>query len=121
MSSSTLSSVAAATGQVSQEAATRKRQRQTTLTFWLFVAPLVLGLIIFVYIPIIWGFILSFFQARATITPQLFVGLDNYTGLLQSIEFTQSLSTVTLFAIFIVPTTVAFSLTLALLVNSIHF
>jgi multiple sugar transport system permease protein len=102
-------------------AASKKLERRTALTFWGFVAPLVIGLIIFVYIPILWGLGLSFFQARATITPQAFVGLDNYTSLLNDVEFTSSLKTVAVFAIFIVPTTVAFSLTLALLVNSIKY
>ncbi len=121
MSDSVLSSTVTTTKRISQKEATRKRQRQINLTFWLFVGPLLLGLVVFVYIPIIWGFVLSFFQARATITPQLFVGLDNYMNLLQNAEFLQSLYTVTIFAIFIVPATVGFSLLLALLVNSIKF
>lgn len=97
----------------------RRRQRQTTLAFWAFVGPLFLGLIVFTYIPIIWGFILSFFEARRTITPTEFVGLQNYITMIQDSAFRQSIVTFLLFAVFIVPTTVAISLGLALLVNSV--
>jgi multiple sugar transport system permease protein len=97
----------------------RRRRRQTTLAFWAFVGPLFLGLIVFTYIPIIWGFILSFFEARSTVTPTEFVGLQNYITMIQDSAFRQSLVTFALFALFIVPTTVAISLGLALLVNSV--
>jgi multiple sugar transport system permease protein len=96
----------------------RHERRQTTLAFWAFVGPLFLGLIVFTYIPIIWGFILSFFEARSTVTPTEFVGLQNYISMIQDSAFRESLVTFALFAIFIVPTTVAISLGLALLVNS---
>jgi multiple sugar transport system permease protein len=97
----------------------RRRRRQNTLAFWAFVGPLFLGLVVFTYIPIIWGFILSFFEARSTVTPTEFVGLQNYITMLQDAAFRQSLITFGLFALLIVPTTVAISLGLALLVNSV--
>jgi multiple sugar transport system permease protein len=101
----------------------RKRQinQKTTLIFWTFVGPLVLGLTIFFYIPIIWGLVLSFSEARATVSPTQFVGLQNYIAMLSDKEFTHSLGVFTIFALFIVPTTFAFALGLALLVNSIKF
>ena len=97
----------------------RRRQMRTTLAFWAFVGPMFLGLIVFTYIPIIWGFVLSFFEARRTVTPTEFVGLQNYATMLGDSAFRQALLTFALFAIFIVPTTVAISLGLALLVNSV--
>jgi multiple sugar transport system permease protein len=99
----------------------KQRERRDTRAFIAFVAPMVIGILIFVYIPIIWGLFISFFQARATFSPQQFVGLDNYTTLLSDTEFIRSLTTVTLFAVFIVPTTVIFSLTLAVVINSIKW
>ncbi len=96
-----------------------RRRRQSTLAFWAFVGPLFLGLIVFTYIPIIWGLILSFFEARGTVTPTEFVGLQNYITMIRDSAFRQSLLTFALFAFFIVPTTVAISLGLALLVNSV--
>jgi multiple sugar transport system permease protein len=93
-------------------------QLRTTLTFWVFVGPLALGLLIFVYVPIVWGFILSFFEARNTVTPSQFVGLTNYLDMLKDPNFIKALVTFMVFAVFIVPTTFFLSLALALLVNS---
>lgn len=94
---------------------------KTTLVFWSFVGPLIVGLIVFFYIPIIWSIILSFANARATLIPTGFVGFSNYIQMLNDPAFVSSLITFTVFAIFIVPTTFAFSLALALLVNSVKF
>ncbi len=98
----------------------RKKSLRTALLFWSFVGPLVLGLLIFVYVPIIWSLILSFFNARATITPTEFIGLQNYQAMLQDSAFTGSLLTFTIFTLFIVPTTLIGALGLALLVNSVR-
>ncbi|HEY4384502.1 MAG TPA: sugar ABC transporter permease [Ktedonobacteraceae bacterium] len=99
----------------------RKRQisQKTALIFWTFVGPLILGLIVFFYIPIVWGFVLSFSEARATVSPTHFVGLQNYIAMLSDQYFTRSLGIFSIFALFIVPTTFAFALGLALLVSSI--
>jgi multiple sugar transport system permease protein len=97
----------------------RQRSFERTLIFWGFVGPLLLGLTVFFYIPIIWSFILSFSSARATITPTSFVGLQNYREMLGDPEFIRALVTFTIFAVFIVPATFASSLGLALLVNSV--
>jgi len=99
----------------------RPTQQRTTLIFWTFVGPLILGLIVFFYIPIVWGFVLSFADARATVTPSRFVGLQNYITMLTDPDFIHSLVTFTIFAIFIVPATFACALGLALLVNNIKF
>src|SRR6266540_2917454 len=97
----------------------QRKRRQTTLAFWAFVGPMFIGLIVFTYIPIIWGLLLSFFEARRTVTPTQFVGLQNYITMINDSAFRQSLVTFALFALFIVPTTFAISLGLALLVNSV--
>jgi multiple sugar transport system permease protein len=99
----------------------RQRALKTSLVFWSFVGPLILGLVVFFYIPIIWSIILSFSEARATITPTSFVGLGNYAHMLSDPEFIRALVTFTIFAIFIVPTTFVASLALAELVNNIKF
>ncbi len=95
------------------------KKKKDGIEFWLFVGPLVLGLLVFVYIPIIWGFFLSFFEARNTVTPTKFVGLTNYVELFKDPRFIDSLETVIIFAIIIVPITFFLSLALALLVNSL--
>jgi len=91
----------------------------TTRSFWLFVGPFVIGLLIFSYLPIIWSLVLSFFEAYNTVTPSKFVGLQNYVDMLTDSNFVSSLGTFTIFAVFIVPLTFVMSLALALLVNQV--
>jgi len=92
-----------------------------TFNFWLFTGPFLIGLAIFVFVPIFWSIWLSFFDARYTVTPSTFVGFDNYKQILTNSEFPDSLLTFSVFAAFIVPTTWALSLGLALLVNRLRF
>jgi multiple sugar transport system permease protein len=87
------------------------------LWFWVFVGPFFLGLLVFVYVPILWSIWLSFFDARNTVTPTRFVGLGNYADMLSDPAFRSSMLTFVVFAAFIVPTTFALSLGLALLVH----
>ncbi len=92
-----------------------------TFNFWLFTGPFLIGLAIFIYVPIGWSIYLSFFEARFTVTPDQFIGLDNYKLMLSDPDFVGSLGTFTVFAAFIVPTTWALSLGLAMLVNRLRF
>lgn len=94
--------------------------RGNTLWFWVFVGPFAAGLLVFVYVPIVWSLVLSFFDARNTVTPTDFVGLRNYVDMLSDPAFRSSLVTFTVFAVFIVPLTFAMSLGLALLVNQVR-
>jgi multiple sugar transport system permease protein len=87
------------------------------LWFWVFVGPFLIGLTVFVYVPIGWSVYLSFFESYNTVSPTKFVGFGNYTDLLTDNAFTSSLVTFLLFALFIVPVTFAASLLLAVLVN----
>ncbi|SFR16427.1 multiple sugar transport system permease protein [Lentzea waywayandensis] len=89
--------------------------------FWLFVGPFAVGLLVFVYVPIGWSLLLSFFDARNTVTPTSFVGLRNYADMLTDAPFLRSLGTFSVFAVFIVPLTFVLALALALLVNQISF
>ena len=100
---------------------TRRRRllgtQDRNLWFWVFVGPFFLGLLVFVYVPILWSIWLSFFAARNTVTPTQFVGLGNYADMLSDPAFRSSMLTFVVFAAFIVPTTFALSLGLALLVH----
>jgi multiple sugar transport system permease protein len=91
--------------------------RAATVAFWVFVSPALLGLTLFTLIPILWGFVLSLSHAQNTIRPVRFVGLANYMDLLTDEAFLRALTTILVFAVFIVPLTFAVSLGLALLVN----
>ncbi|MGA4508511.1 carbohydrate ABC transporter permease [Propionibacteriaceae bacterium G1746] len=82
-----------------------------------FFLPFLVGLITFVYVPMVWSVGLSFFDARNTITPTKFVGLANYQYLFGQELFRDSLLVFIVFAAFIVPVTYACSLGLALLLQ----
>lgn len=98
-------------------ATARRRVRNRTLWFWIFVGPFALGLGLFTYVPLLWSIGLSFFDAHNTVTPTDFVGLDNYAAMLSDDAFVDSLRTFLLFTVFIVPATYVSSLALALMVN----
>ncbi|MFI5733216.1 carbohydrate ABC transporter permease [Kribbella sp. NPDC051587] len=110
----------AAAGKRRERGRRQKGIAGTTLSFWLFVGPFVIGLLIFSYLPIIWSLVLSFFEAYNTVTPSTFVGLQNYIDMLTDHNFLSSLGTFTIFAVFIVPLTFVMSLALALLVNQVR-
>ncbi|CAL9290399.1 sugar ABC transporter permease [Streptomyces olindensis] len=110
-----------APAKVSQDRPRRGLRANSTFNFWLFTGPFLIGLVIFVFVPIGWSIWLSFFEARFTVTPSEFVGLENYKSILTNEDFLNSLVTFTVFAAFIVPATWAMSLGLALLVNRLRF
>lgn len=91
------------------------------LWFLVFVAPFFVGLTVFVYVPVLWSAYLSFFEAKNTITPTRFVGLDNYTSLLGDELFMNSLAVFVVFSLVIVPLTYVCSLGLALLLNDLKW
>jgi multiple sugar transport system permease protein len=109
-----------ASAEIRRKSGSRKSLR-TALEFWAMAGPLVLGLVIFTFIPIIWGFLISLHESRGSINLSRFVGLSNYQYILTNPEFLNSLWVVIRFAIFIVPTTFAFSLFLAVLVHNAAF
>ena len=91
------------------------------LWFTAFVAPFFFGLLVFVYVPIGWSAYLSFFEARNTVTPTRFVGLENYTYLLTNPLFLNSLLVFIAFAVLIVPLTYVCALGLALLLHNLRW
>jgi multiple sugar transport system permease protein len=96
-------------------------RQNRNLWFWVFVGPFAIGLGLFTYVPLAWSLYLSFFDAHNTVTPDDFVGLDNYAKLLSDGDFTGSLGTFVVFSAFIVPATFALSLGLALAINRLRF
>lgn len=72
--------------------------RQHVLTSWLFIAPVLLGLLVFTYAPTLVSFALSFTQWHLLGTPQ-WVGLANYQHLLGDPLFAKVLLNTTVFVI----------------------
>ncbi len=99
----------------------KKRKWEDRIAFWAFMAPMLIGLGVFTFLPIVWGFILSLSEARNTVSISHFVGIDNYKEILRDHEFRRSLRTILIFTIFIVPLTFVSSLGLAMLVNGVGF
>ncbi|WP_328302063.1 sugar ABC transporter permease [Streptomyces sp. NBC_00435] len=94
--------------------------RSARFAFALLTAPMLIGLGVFKYVAIGWSFLLSLSDARGTIAPSHWVGLDNYRVLLSDRAFRDSLLQILLFTAFIVPVTFAAALGLALLVHRIR-
>jgi multiple sugar transport system permease protein len=94
--------------------------RQTeSLWAYIFVAPIVFGLLIFVAFPLIFGLLTSFTDWDAVSSPE-FIGFDNYIRLVTETEpkwFINIISN-TLFFVVMAPVGVAVSLGLGLLANA---
>jgi len=82
------------------------------------VAPAVLLLIVFFFVPVLLGFVLSLTNARL-VSPQgpQFIGLDNFTRLFSDPLFWKSLRNTLYFGAVVVPLQSGFALVLALLIN----
>jgi len=102
----------------------RARRRRVDWSAWraflVLTVPLVAGLLIFKYVAMAWGLLLSFSNARGTIAVGDWVGLDNYRTLFTDPRFRDSLVLIVIFTAIIVPLTFAFSLGLAVLVNRLR-
>jgi multiple sugar transport system permease protein len=99
----------------------KQRKWEAMIAFWAFMAPMLIGLTLFTFVPIIWGFLISLSDARNTVSISDFVGLQNYADILRDEQFRRSLRTIVIFTIFIVPLTFVISLALAMLVNAVGF
>ena len=96
------------------------RNRQEELTAWLFAAPALLVLGIFLVLPFLMAIVFSFTDQRLVPNPNLttrFVGARNYARLLQDQVFLSALTFNFVFVIVVVPVQTALALLLAVLVN----
>ncbi len=87
---------------------------------YLYLLPATIILAMFRFIPIVLSFVISFFEWTIT-GPAAFVGLENYRLLLNDPQFWQSMLNTFYLVIFVVPSTIIFSLLFAALLNSIKF
>lgn len=97
----------------------RKRwRRYRGRTFYAFTAPWVLGFLGLTTVPLIYALNLSFTNANGLFPAYHYVGLANYREIFSDPAVLTSLGRTGLFALCVVPASVAASLMLALLVNS---
>lgn len=93
-----------------------KLRRKNTLTALSFIAPNFIGFFLFTLIPVIFSLILAFMKWDSFGTPE-FVGLKNFSKMLNDDTFWISLKNTFLYTIGVVPLTLICSLGLAILLN----
>lgn len=95
----------------------KKRGRKPiTWTPVFFLLPYLLFFTVFILIPLVWGFIISL-QEWSILSDPIFVGLENYSELLQTRRFWISVKNTFLFALESIPLLLVVPLLLALLLN----
>lgn len=95
----------------------QKRGIKTFLTALLFLSPALIIFITFVFVPLVRSFILSTQLTDPIGRPVAFYGLENYRKMIATPDFANSISRSLLFVLYTVPTTLFFSMILALLGN----
>src|SRR5262245_44203579 len=83
---------------------------------WIFLAPVLIGLVVVSLGPVISVIGLSFADWEI-LTPPRFIGLENYQHLLTDHTFGRALANTIFYVIMMVPTTTVLALLLALLMN----
>lgn len=96
-----------------------KRHREW-IAGYLFIAPDLLGIAVFVGIPMVFSFIIGFFHASG-FGGYEFVGLDNYRRMFSDPLFVKSVTITVVYVAIFVPTLFCVSLALALLVRKKRF
>lgn len=95
-----------------------KAQRREWLAALLFIAPSMLGFLVFSLIPVVSGFGISFTK-WSMLNPPVWVGLDNYRQLLFNDSlFWHSLKNTLYYSILVIPVGIVISLGLALILNT---
>ena len=97
-----------------------RRSRSAALWGLFFIAPQLLGLIVFSIIPVGWALVLSFMEWGG-LGARTFVGLENYQTEFQNPEFRGALVHTIVFTLISVPGSVILALVIALLVNNVRF
>lgn len=93
-----------------------KRQRQEMLYAYLFLAPSLIGFLLFIIIPTVSSFVLSFVEWDLLNSPK-FVGLGNFEDLAKDDVFSTILKNTFVFSIVTIPIGMAISFFIAVLLN----
>ncbi len=93
-----------------------KLARREALWFWFFIAPWIIGFILFTAGPVIGSLLLSFTKFNVADTPQ-WIGVENYTQLFGDRIFFKSLQVTVYYTLLAVPLGIISSLSIAVLLN----
>lgn len=96
----------------------KSKRAKENIFAYLMLAPDVIGLAIFIFLPVLLAFYVSLHDWNA-LEAMKFVGLKNYIALMSDAQWWHSLKTTLLYAVMFVPMAYCFSLLLAVFVNSI--
>lgn len=99
------------------EQARRKQRWISFLKGMLFLLPSIVLFSVFLFYPLLRTIYLSFFLTNAAGETTVFVGWDNFTNMLTSEIFLQSIKSTFLFVLYTVPVTIIISLFLAIIAN----
>lgn len=97
--------------------AKRRRTWADWLQAYAFLAPSFIVLAVFIYLPVVYAFGLSFFRWRILRGEPTFIGLANYEFLLTSEDFWQAMWNTLYFSVGSIPTGMAIALFIAILLN----
>ena len=96
-------------------AAPRRRSARWRVSPWLYMAPAIVTLVVWIYWPLVDAFRLSFYQWNMLPTsPQTFVGWENYQRIFALPKFWQALRNTGIYVIGLLPLAVLIPLTLAI-------
>jgi multiple sugar transport system permease protein len=95
-----------------------RRKRSEWLTAYGFLMPNLIGLTLFVFVPIIYAFYVSLHKWNLLSAKQ-FIGLDNYKHLLTDTQWWHSLYRTFIFSIIYVPSLFVLSLLFAVMINAL--
>jgi ABC-type sugar transport system permease subunit len=100
-----------------RSAAARRARRRTTLYGWLFIGPLILGILAFQGVPVVVSMFTSFTNWDGITTPK-FLGLGNYVRMFtQDQQYWGTLAHTLEFTVGVIPLTIVAALVLAVLCN----
>ena len=96
--------------------AVRRARRKRSIYGWLFIGPLILGILSCQLVPVLVSIFTSFTNWDGVTSPH-FVGGANYTGLVSDPFFAITLKNTVIFTVAVIPLTIVAALFLAVLVN----
>lgn len=97
----------------------KNKKKTEIITAYLMIAPEIAGLLVFVFIPILYAFYISLFDWNA-LGVKKFVAFENYSRMLRDATFRSSLITTIKYAVMYVIPVFLLSLGAAVLINSIR-
>jgi multiple sugar transport system permease protein len=95
-----------------------RKKRNETVTAYAFLLPNLLGLTVFVFVPMIYAFYVSL-HSWNLLSPKVFIGFDNYVKMASDMDWWKSVGRTFKFTIIYVPLLFILSLLFAALVNNL--